>query len=192
MLQIISIVILPTNPVIRIMKGFHELPGLDNTATCIVSKEDLAVSDINCLLKLGRFAMIQLALEDEELMMESVSSSNLMFQSKDSLSLSVQSLTLEVAEPSSEVARHALINGDNDGNKIRYTAIDKNCMVDHSPNLVKLRHVSSSAFDSQSGQVPLADNDVETNSEDNLDDETDCITVTNAVAGVDSRSKLNF
>ena len=58
------------------------------------------------------------ALEDEELMMESVSSSNLMFQSKDSLSLSVQSLTLEVAEPSSEVARHALINGDNDGNKV--------------------------------------------------------------------------
>lgn len=58
------------------------------------------------------------ALEDEELMMESVSSSNVMFQSKDSLSLSVQSLTLEVAEPSSEVARHALINGDNDGNKV--------------------------------------------------------------------------
>lgn len=47
-------------------------------------------------------------------------------------------------------------------------------------------------FDSQSEHVPLADNDVETNSEDNLDDETDCITVTNAVDGVDSRSKLNF
>ncbi|CAG7880764.1 unnamed protein product [Brassica rapa] len=115
------------------MKTFMNFQG------CVVPKEDLDVYDNHADMSSDDTTCASSALEDEELMMESVSSSNIMFQSKDSLSLSVQSLTLEVAEPSSEVARHALINGDNDGNKQAdtYTAIDKNCMVDHSSNLVK-------------------------------------------------------
>ncbi|KAF8046139.1 hypothetical protein N665_3999s0001 [Sinapis alba] len=68
------------------------------------------------------------------------------------------------------------------------TTIDKNCMVDHSSNLVNSGTGPQVFVDNQGEQSPLADSDVETNSEDTLDDETDCVTVTNAVAGVDSRT----
>ncbi|WZY81995.1 hypothetical protein YC2023_028379 [Brassica napus] len=183
------------------MKTFMNFQG------CVVPKEDLDVydnhadmssDDVNHTVSVKvQTTCASSALEDEELMMESVSSSNIMFQSKDSLSLSVQSLTLEVAEPSSEVARHALINGDNDGNKVDPIGSSRSGPpFDVRNSIIPSETLSCTCpqvlFDSQSEHVPLADNDVETNSEDNLDDETDCITVTNAVDGVDSRSKLNF
>lgn len=124
------------------------------------------------------------------------------------------------------------------------TTIEKNCMVDYASNLVNVGTSPQVFVDSQTGkQLPVADNDVETNStvacskvlanpdrdtkscdgsiltgkllpcsagmgmdvspdmpskvcgpgtvdeihlEDTLDDDTDCVTVTNAVAGVDS------
>ncbi|ESQ52510.1 hypothetical protein EUTSA_v10016142mg [Eutrema salsugineum] len=128
------------------------------------------------------------------------------------------------------------------------TSIEKNCMVDYSSNLLDSGTSSQLFVDSQTGkQLPVADNDVETNStvacskvlansgsdttscdgsslsgkllpwsaemgmevshdmpsnvcdpgsvdeihfEDTLDGETDCVTVTNAVVGVDSQNSV--
>ncbi|CAH8310582.1 unnamed protein product [Eruca vesicaria subsp. sativa] len=149
---------------------------------------------------------------------DSCSSPRLISQNAESCSLTLQPLAPEVVEPSSEVVRRSLINGGNDGNKVdpinssisgasfdvknsnfpseassfsstseasRYDkTIDKNLKSGTGPQVL---------FDSQGEQLPLAnddDDDVETNSEDILNDETDCGTLTNAVASVDPRSSI--